>query len=473
MKKRIVAMGILLLFACANIAGCSSSSNTEKLKSNNGVDGTGQNVRGSISGQENGDSSGKTEGSNSASDGQEALYMIQKSGEPESNCSTEDGYYYLTEDTEELKDGSYGMHLMYMDYATRQEIYLCNSSGCKHDSASCPSVFLYDGLGSCSLFIHENYLYLFSQTDYSGATFISSDGSLGVSQEPACLYRMNLDGTGREKVVSFDEDVTLEDVIIGGKDALYFVQKKTEMKQMESGESYYTTLDRMLVKVDTETWDVSEQCKLEDESSIKGCSGNQLVCVDTVYEHEPTKEELNSDDAWKELYQKSRTTFSLLNPEDGSSSEIVSVSNDKENSWDVGNGMIYLSEEDKPEIRVIDLETGEERTVASQENTNIFKAFDDVICCSSWGMDDHTLYFVHPDTGKIDHCKLVNRSLGWSLEIKAETKNDFLVIYDYDATANGDDSYEIHKYQYGLISKEDLYVGNDQIQPINMIGKGM
>lgn len=400
--------------------------------------------------------------------------MLQKGGEPESNCSTEDGYYYLTEDIEELKDGSYGMHLMYMDYATRQEIYLCSSSGCKHDSASCPSVFPGDDLEICSLFIHENYLYLFSQTDNSGAVFMSSDGSSGLNRNPACLYRMNLNGTGREKVVAFDEDVTLEDVIIGGKGALYFVQKKTETKQLESGETYCTESDRALVKVDTETWKVTEQCKLEDDSLIKGCYDRQLLCVETVYDHEPTMEELFSDDAWKELHEKSITKFSLLNPEDGSSREITSVSNADLYSWGMGDGVFYISEKGKPEIRVFNLETGAERTVASLKNNNIFIVLDDVICCTSWDMtDDYTMYFVHPDTGKVDHCSLVNRSLGWSLEIKAETEDNFLVIYDYDATANEDDSYEIHRYQYGLISKDDLYAGNDNFQPINMIGKGM
>ncbi len=47
-----------------------------------------------------------------------------------------------------------------------------------------------------------------------------------------------------------------------------------------------------------------------------------------------------------------------------------------------------------------------------------------------------------------------------------------LVVYDYDATKNSDDSYEIHQYKYALIAKEDLFMGNQNYRKINMIGHG-
>ncbi len=54
----------------------------------------------------------------------------------------------------------------------------------------------------------------------------------------------------------------------------------------------------------------------------------------------------------------------------------------------------------------------------------------------------------------------------------AEVGDKVLVIYDYDATPYGDDSYEITKYQYGLIAKADLYNGIDNYEPIAMIRRG-
>ena len=64
------------------------------------------------------------------------------------------------------------------------------------------------------------------------------------------------------------------------------------------------------------------------------------------------------------------------------------------------------------------------------------------------------------------------RSLGWSLDLVAETESDVLVIYDYDATATSGGGYEIHLYQYGLISKEDLFSGKENYRKIQMSGRG-
>ena len=58
------------------------------------------------------------------------------------------------------------------------------------------------------------------------------------------------------------------------------------------------------------------------------------------------------------------------------------------------------------------------------------------------------------------------------MEFKAETGSKILVIYDYEYTSLGDDSYDITQYRYALIEKSDLYAGNGNYEPIKMIGKG-
>ena len=80
-------------------------------------------------------------------------------------CNTENGYYYLTTETKKLQDGNYGEHLMYMDFATGREIYLCSTAGCKHDSLDCPAVFSYDDFPTHSTipFVFGNRLYILSR----------------------------------------------------------------------------------------------------------------------------------------------------------------------------------------------------------------------------------------------------------------------------------------------------------------------
>ena len=48
-----------------------------------------------------------------------------------------------------------------------------------------------------------------------------------------------------------------------------------------------------------------------------------------------------------------------------------------------------------------------------------------------------------------------------------------LVVYDYEYTALGDDSYDITRYQYGLISMDDLLNSVPDYTPIQMVGEGI
>lgn len=76
-------------------------------------------------------------------------------------CYTREGYYYLTSQREKLADGNYGIHLMYMDFTTQQEIYLCSNAGCSHNTADCPAVFLYEDFPpyTSPLFVHGDGLH--------------------------------------------------------------------------------------------------------------------------------------------------------------------------------------------------------------------------------------------------------------------------------------------------------------------------
>ena len=97
----------------------------------------------------------------------------------------------------------------------------------------------------------------------------------------------------------------------------------------------------------------------------------------------------------------------------------------------------------------------------------------DTLCCVSIeDVNDKSLYFVDMESGEVKRSMLTNLSLGWQLDILAETEREVLVIYDYDAKDNGDGSYEILQYKYALISKEDLYNGVAGYKPVTMLGRG-
>ena len=88
-------------------------------------------------------------------------------------------------------------------------------------------------------------------------------------------------------------------------------------------------------------------------------------------------------------------------------------------------------------------------------------------------MEDGGYYFVNPDTGEISRCSLTNQSLDFPLDLMAVTGDRVLAVYDYEYTDLGDGSYEINRYQYGLIDMADLGNSTADFTPVRMIGEGI
>lgn len=164
----------------------------------------------------------------------------------DSACYTEDGYYYLCNDETKLKGGDWGSHLMYMDYATCQEIYLCSTAGCQHDTLDCPAVFSSEDfpISTTKLFTFRNHLYILNrECDQDGSITmemtVDNSGSDMAESRPAVLYSAELDGTNRKKVFSFDAEFTLEDRIIQDENGIYVVTKKTSRKRRGTSRIMY------------------------------------------------------------------------------------------------------------------------------------------------------------------------------------------------------------------------------------------
>ncbi len=418
---------------------------------------------------------------------QSPLHLLCDSG-LDSACSTAEGYYYLTGDTVKLNDGNYGSHLMYMDYASCREIYLCSTAGCSHNSADCPAVFLYDDFPTMSskLFIYRDSLYILSREyDNDGVLSMSAGSTVSYAtgeevpaeeSRPAVLYRAKLDGTDRRKIHTFDAALTLEDIVLGDAGGIYVIAKK--LSSEKTGEFTYTTSSqRKLLFLDPDSGDTGEICSLDFDDGIPrqivGCTEDALILCGTDYGRDYSTEEYWDDSRFRELYENSSTVYSLLYPKTGMLKEICRIPNKTEHSCRFIGQQMYLSYADSGDIQCINLQTGEQTTLCTLTQNLIMDVIGDTLCCRTWNLsEDFTWYFVDTGTGTVSHSTLVNRCNGWDLEFRAESGPDVLVIYDYDATAGMDGSYEIHQYRYALIPMTDLLSGNPNYRPITMIGTG-
>lgn len=397
----------------------------------------------------------------------------------DSTCNTENGYYYLTTDTVALKDGNYGTHLMYMDFASCREIYLCSTAGCEHNSSDCPSVFLYDDfpVWSTRLFIFGDNLYILSREyDDDGSVSIGTDGDDGMESTPAVLYRAKLDGTERKKVYTFDAGLTLEDIVIGNERGIYVITKKLSTDKTGT-QTYTTSSERKLIFLDLESFSAREVCDMDFGDHISwqvyGCYRDALVLTGTDFGRELSRDEIWDDDVYKELYQNSSQVYTILDLNNGQLREVCRQSNRYENSAGLVGDSLYLSSADNQNIDVINIETGERRTLCALPQNCIMHVLGDRLCCRSWDLTgDETYYFVDTKTGDVCNCPLVNLCNGWSIEFYAETSSDVLFVYDYDALNLGDGSYEIYQCKCALISKDDLFAGKDNYRKIEMVGPG-
>lgn len=401
----------------------------------------------------------------------------------ESSCNTENGYYYLTGEVSKLRDGSYGTHLMYMDFATCQEIYLCSTAGCKHDTVDCPSVFLYDDfpLYSTKIFVWKDNLYILSREPDDDGTM--SEEILFMEEEdtqpessPAVLYKAKLDGTERKQIYTFDFDLTIEDMVLGDENGIYIITKKVSIDKVDTI-SYATSSERKLIFFDLQSLDIREICSMDFNDKIlwdvTGCSENFLILSGIDFGRELSRDEQWNDDIYKSLYENSFDVYSVLNLEDGTIKEIYRDSNKYDHSSCVIGDTLYLSSSENQNIEGLNILTGEKKIVCTLSQNLILDVLGDMLCCRDWNLaKDFTWYFVDTKTGEIYHSSLVNKCNGWDLEFCAETASDILVINDYDAKKNSDESYEIYQIKYALISKKDLFFGKENYRNIKMIGPG-
>lgn len=477
--KKILILFMSAVLAYSSLCACSGDVETgggsAETGDGNAETGGGDGAAGQGSGMQQGAGDGVSSGSGGL------RLLSNRFGE--SACNTENGYYYLTSELEELRDGSLGTHLMYMDFATGREVYLCSTAGCKHDSPDCPAVFAGDDFPAVSSipFVFGDYLYVLSREyDDDGsvsmetAAFGEDAGS--VESQPAALYRMNLDGTGRKKVYTFDAALTLEDKVIGNDQGIYVVTKKLSTDK-DGSQSYTTSSERRLMFLDLGTAELSEVCSMDFGDHISwqmiDCLPNGFLLSGIDFGREISRDEQWDDDVYKELYNSSSQVYAVLGCDGGKPREIARQSNEYSNSAKLLGNKLYLSSEENQDIDVLDIQTGKKKKLCSLPQNLIMDALGGMLCCREWDLaGDPTWYFVDAETGAVAKTPLVIPCNGWAIEFRCETKTDVLFVYDYDAAKSFDDSYEIHQYKHALISKEDLFAGKDSYRKIEMVGPG-
>ncbi len=219
-------------------------------------------------------------------------------------CSTDDGAYILRKPSKNNDKKLYGAYLTYVDYASKQEVFVCSDSACKHDNEHCSaffneSEFFCDNFG-CRIFVFGDKLYLLSApVDRDDDTYEGMRdpeyGTDDILKRSSAIYRMNNDGSEREKIYQADDKETIENFAVGEGDKYLWFITKTPIaeKDEKTGAFYLHSKNRALIKFDISEKNIVERIPLDDIENIvplfEGISDGKFIFSGTAYADGGTK----------------------------------------------------------------------------------------------------------------------------------------------------------------------------------------
>ena len=364
------------------------------------------------------------------------------------------------------KDGCYetyaadngGVNVVYIDYATANEIYLCSAPNCTHDSDACNAWIPPEEAGLAPLVTGDHLLLLHR-------TYGAETGYQAIPR----IDHMNLYGSDRYTLIEFEPNEMLKDVFAANGDILVCALTSVSADGDTAGEVY------KLVMVDLTT---GERTDFYQQSTDASTQPLFMGVTESGYC----------------ILASSRDTLSEADFPDKDWDEISGeVKAARENSWDIvpvgsdqrvtaasytgaieqmmGPDGIYFYDPATEQLCRVSFPDGQITTLATLPGTGTMAPYLD---CK---MDDWLLLSfrtaVERETQRIlttDTCYAVNtvsgevrelsirqeigdsREMAWTL---AQNDTDMLLV-----TKSETDNYIHYGYEYSVISKEDYLNSN-------------
>ena len=394
-------------------------------------------------------------------------------------CENENGIYHIALD----EDGE--ANLMYIDYQSKQQIYLCNKSDCNHKNETCSSYFVNQfSLASSTLFCNENYLYYFvSERDQTGSTsssesvfsdteeILGANGLQVVGGEPAKLYRMNLDGTGIQLLSEFKAGYVIQPTLFYDEEYLYGIALKNTSVKIDDTTTYQGGSEYELVRTPLAGGRFESIAPWQEDTSILGCYQNQVVTVKIKYAHELTNEERANDKEYSKLYDQASEVLALYNMESGQWTELGEVPV-KDGYYYVMEGEeIYYSRKGGGEIRIRSLKTGKEERLETKYN-NIIASLGEYLILSDWSENTPTYIRYEKSTQKIEAMSYINEA-GRPIGFLGETESFYFVESncktktEYVEWAGVTQDY-LDEFENAILSKEDFKNNTKKYESVSM-----
>ncbi len=367
----------------------------------------------------------------------------------------ENGYYMI-------KDHE---HIMYFDYATQKEVYLCNKPNCKHEDESCGA---YLKIGEVNeIFYYDQHLYLVNAQEAGNVVHMNFDGTTSETSEngnPSTVYRMDLDGTNRKKLftVPSGTQITMPYVIKGNQ--MFAFLEYYEHTQDKPNSAVTKTTSRKLIAINLDNGSYEEIADAMNDSFI-GIYDNKIILQEIIYAQDPDLFDEDISGYIDNMY-RSDIQIKLLDIESKKSETLFTESFKDAEQIKVGESGIYMLGQHSKTLKYYDMNKRQKSDFIQLSQTDMTLA----------PIIDNKLLVYHytDEDARVDHAEIIDLKAKAMSDFQLKDTNDYLVkilaandkyyfvqtgytLGEEYTTWAGTTQQDIVSTDYGLILKEDYW----------------
>ncbi len=366
------------------------------------------------------------------------------------------GYFYI-------KDNDARENIMYFDYDTKKEVYLCNKPNCKHDSESCSSYS--DFTEANELFYYNDALYFLNSSASGESISITADGVVtDTTGSPSTIYKMNLDGTEKEKLFDSPNGTKLSMPFVLNGNILYGYLEKSKVEE-GSGHAFTTTVtERKLVSVNLSTGKY-EELTSGLHASLIGTYNDKLVIEEIDYIKDPNSFGDNTN-AFRDNLYNSKMKIKLYDASTKKEEVLFEeVFKNIEDMQFYKNGIYFIGEKSK-NLEYFDFATKKKEVIKElpQSNMQLGTIIDDKVLVYAYKDRDAHIgasYYVDLKNKEMKEFSLKDKN-ECLVEILASNDDYYFVktesiFGDFYTTWAGTKQQDIIGTNYALIKKTDYW----------------
>ena len=390
----------------------------------------------------------------------------------QNGANTKDGYYTISTDENGM------MNIMYVDYKTKKQIYLCDKSQCEHDNDKCTSfIDMKYSARENTLLSDGKYLYLVS-SEFNNEGGISTSINYGTGEvqqedEPSSIYRMNLDGSNKKKLASLDSGELLDDKFFTDGNYLYGIAMKNTNIKIDGDTTYTKGDDYQLIGISIEDGERKNITDWDNDWTILGVYEDKLIVNKLKFNHELTDEERMDNEKYIAAYRQAKEIIGTYDFNTKDFEELASHDASNDYLYEIYEKNLFYYKNNGDKIMSLDLESKKEDVFLETEYCNIQQIYNGYIITSDWKESKKGFYIISIKDKKIEKFKLIKNN-GYPINIIGESDNFFFVESncqieeEYVEWAGVSQTIETNR-QYSMISKDDFVNNKKVFEKVEMI----